>query len=208
MSSIVCCCCSRRAKAREQIDAHGIIGHALAEIIVMLLRENGRGHEDGDLFPLHDRFERGANGHFSFAVTDVAADQPVHRLGRFHVFFGRDDGPHLVGRFFVDETSFRTRAANGVVGGRDSPACDSRAAWIGSNSLATSRTATLRLRFGFRPTRAAERVQRRTRFAGADIFADEMRFGDRHIKFRRGLVGVARRVFDDETFFARFVEVA
>ena len=44
-----------------------------------------------------------------------------------------------------------------------------------------------RLLLGLRPARAAERVERRTRLARADIFADEMRLGDRHVKFRRGL---------------------
>ena len=38
------------------------------------------------------------------------------------------------------------------------------------------------------------------RLARADVFADEMRLGDGHVKFRRLIAGLAGRVFDDETF--------
>ncbi len=37
-------------------------------------------------------------------------------------------------------------------------------------------------------------------FASADVFADEMRFGDGNVKFRRLDCVAARRVFDDEAF--------
>ena len=47
------------------------------------------------------------------------------------------------------------------------------------------------LRLG--PARAAERVERRARLAGADVFADEMRLGDGDVKLGRRLVGIARR---------------
>jgi hypothetical protein len=41
------------AETREQFDANRIIRHALAEIIEMLLRQNRRRHQDGDLFAVH-----------------------------------------------------------------------------------------------------------------------------------------------------------
>ena len=56
------------------------------------------------------------------------------------------------------------------------------------------------LRLGLGPARAAERVQRRTRLAGAHVFADEMRLADGDVKFRRRLRGIVRGVFDGETF--------
>src|SRR5438034_8833727 len=40
------------------------------------------------------------------------------------------------------------------------------------------------------------------RFAGADVFADQMRLGHRHVKFGRRLVRISGRVFNDETFLA------
>ena len=52
------------------------------------------------------------------------------------------------------------------------------------------------------PARAAERVQRRMRLAGADVFADQVRLGDGHIKLRRLVAGTGGRVFDDEALGA------
>ena len=76
------------AKAREQLDANRIIRHAFAEIVEMLLRENGRRHENRNLFSAHHGLERGANGDFRFAKTNVAANQTIHWLGVFHVGLG------------------------------------------------------------------------------------------------------------------------
>ena len=48
------------------------------------------------------------------------------------------------------------------------------------------------LLLGLGPARAAERVERRTRLARADVFADQVRLGHRHIKLGRRLRRVAR----------------
>ena len=65
----------------------------------MLLRQHGRRREHCDLFAFHHRFKRGANCNFGFAVTDIAANQSIHRARTFHVLFGVDDRFELVGRF-------------------------------------------------------------------------------------------------------------
>ena len=88
-----------RTKTAEHFDAHRIIEHALPKHFEMLLRQNGGRREHGDLFAVHDRLERGANGDFGFAETDVAADQAVHRPRTFHVDLRVDDRLHLVRRF-------------------------------------------------------------------------------------------------------------
>ena len=193
-------CCSRRVRKRESNSMRtGIIRHALAKSVEMLLRQNGRRHEDGDLFAAHHGFERRADGDLGFAKADIAANQPVHRLGRFHVLFGFTDGAHLVGRFLVDERAFefalpRRVRAESVAGLRFARGLDRKQF---ARDIAHGAFGLL---LGFCPTRAAQRVQRRTGFAGADIFADQMRFGDGHVKFRRGLVGIAGRVFDHQAF--------
>ena len=74
---------------------------ALADEV--LLRQNCGGHEHSDLFPAHHGFERGADGDFRFTKAYVAANQPVHRLGAFHVELGFVDGFELVGCFLEDE---------------------------------------------------------------------------------------------------------
>ena len=92
-----------RPIARHQFDSDRIIRHALAKIVVVLLREDSGRHEDGNLFPTHHGLERRADGDFRFPETHVAADQTIHRLGAFHVGFGFDDGAHLIRRFFINE---------------------------------------------------------------------------------------------------------
>ena len=64
------------------------------------------------------------------------------------------------------------------------------------------------LRLGLGPARAAQRVERRTRLAGADVFADQVRLGDRHVELGRRLRGIARRVFDDQAFLRRHSALA
>ena len=61
---------------------------------------------------------------------------------------------------------------------------------------------SLRLRFGFRPARAPQRVERWAGFAGADVFANQMRLGDGHVELGRRLLRIRRGVFDDEAFLA------
>ena len=58
------------------------------------------------------------------------------------------------------------------------------------------------LRLGARPSGSPERVQGRPRFAGAHIFADEVSFRNRHIKFWWRLRRIVGRVFDHQTFLS------
>ncbi len=69
------------AEAGEQFHPDRIIRHSLAEGIEMLLSQDGGGNEHGDLLAIHDGFESGADRHFGFAETDIAADQSIHRFG-------------------------------------------------------------------------------------------------------------------------------
>ena len=96
-----------RAKPRQQLDAHRIIRHAFAKRIEVLLREHSGRHQHRHLLAAHDCFERGADRDFGFAIAHVAANQPVHRLGRFHVALRVHDGAHLVRRFFIHERAFK-----------------------------------------------------------------------------------------------------
>ena len=62
--------------------SNGKLGHPLAEAVKVLLGENRRRHEHGDLVAAIDRLERGPHGDFGLAEADVAAEQPVHRPRR------------------------------------------------------------------------------------------------------------------------------
>ena len=87
-----------RPKTAEHFDTHRIIEHSLPKNLEVLLREHGCWRQHGDLATIHHRFERGANRHFRFSETNIAANQAVHRPGTFHVDLCVDDGFHLVGR--------------------------------------------------------------------------------------------------------------
>src|SRR5436309_541153 len=88
-----------RSKPAEHFNPHRVIEHTLAKNLEVLLREDGRGREHGDLPSVHDCFEGCANRNLGFTEADVAADQPVHRPRLFHVDLRVDDRLHLVGRF-------------------------------------------------------------------------------------------------------------
>ena len=194
---------ARRAKTGEQFDAHGIIGHALAESVEVLLGEDGGGHEHGDLLAAHDSFEGSANGDFGFAEADVAADEAVHGLGPFEIQLSRMDRFHLVRSFLEDERAFEFALPWNI--SRKGEAFLRFARGLDGEELAGEiADGAFGGFFGFGPARAAEGVERRADFAGADVFADEVRFADGDIEFGRRVFGVAGRVFDDETFLAAF----
>src|SRR5204862_6217743 len=58
----------------------------------------------------------------------------------------------------------------------------------------------LGMSFRLRPARAGERVERRTRLARANVFADEVRFGDGNVEFRRFIARIVGSKFDYQTF--------
>jgi hypothetical protein len=63
----------------------------------MLFAEQRGRAQHGDLLAAGHRAEGGAQRDFGLAETDIAADQPVHRLARAHVFDDGSDGLRLIG---------------------------------------------------------------------------------------------------------------
>ena len=72
----------------------------------MLLRQNGRGRQQSDLFAAFDGEKRRSHGYFSLAKANVAADQAIHRFLAMHARKGFIDGALLIGCFFVFESGF------------------------------------------------------------------------------------------------------
>jgi len=189
------------AEAGEQFKADGIIGHALAEGVEVLLRQHGGGHQHGDLLAAHDRFERGADANFGFAEADIAADEPVHGLGALQVGFGFGDGARLVGRFLEEEGALELALPGNVA--REGVAGQGLAGGLDGEQVAGDIPHSLfGPGLGVGPARAAQRVERRARFARADVFADQVRFGDRHEQPGRLLAGLVRRIFKNQAFRA------
>ena len=105
-----------RAEAREHFDAHRRVGHALGEGLVVLLGEDGRWHQYGDLFVVADGLEGGAHGNFGLAITDVAADEAVHRMRRFHIGFDLFHRAQLVGCFLERECRLQLLLHGAIAG--------------------------------------------------------------------------------------------
>ena len=72
--------CSPAVRNRlMHFDDERILGQALREGAEVLLGQDGRRHQHGDLLAVVDRLERGPDGQLGLAVADVAADQAIHR---------------------------------------------------------------------------------------------------------------------------------
>ncbi len=87
----------RGIEARHRPYVHGKRGIPLGEHLEMLLDEQCRRDENGDLFTVLHRLERRPYRDLGLAVADVAADDPVHRDGFAHVGLDLLDGRELVG---------------------------------------------------------------------------------------------------------------
>ena len=169
----------------------------------MLLRQNCGGHEHGDLFAGHHRLERRADGHLGFAETDVAADQPIHRLRPLHIAFGVVDGFFLIGGFLINKSRLKLALPRGVL--RKAMTFLRLAHGLNPQHFAGEIGHRAHgFLFRFHPTLAAQRIERGTGIARANVFADEMRFAHGHIKFRWRIVRIGGCVFDDQTLVTVF----
>ena len=91
------------AEARHHFDADRPGGEAIAEVVEVLLCQQGGRHQHRHLLAVFHRQEGGAHRHFGFAETDVAAHQAVHRQRLAHVAQHRVDRLFLIRRGFERE---------------------------------------------------------------------------------------------------------
>ena len=84
----------------------------------MLLGEHRRGDENRDLGAVLHRLECRADRHLRLSVAHVAADEPVHRQGRFHVALHFLDGAELIGGLIVREGGLQLALPRRVRGER------------------------------------------------------------------------------------------
>ena len=84
-------------RKRENISMRtGNAAKRALEGFEVLKREHGGRREHGDLLAVAQRFERGSHGDFGLAEADVAAQQAVHGMRRFHVALDLFGGGKLV----------------------------------------------------------------------------------------------------------------
>ena len=72
----------------------------------MLLRENRRRYQDGNLLVVGNGLKGGTHGNFRFSVAHIAAHEPVHREGCLHILLDFLHRTKLVGRFLKGEGGF------------------------------------------------------------------------------------------------------
>ena len=93
----------RGTEAADGIHPHGKAVEPAEHGGVVLLHQDGGGGQQRRLLAVHHRLEDGPEGHLGFAVAHVAAQQPVHHPGRFHVPLDVCHRLHLVRGFLVLE---------------------------------------------------------------------------------------------------------
>ena len=170
----------------EHLDADRVAGEAVGERVAVLVGEQRRRREHGDLLAVLDRLERGPDRDLGLAEPDVAAHQAVHRVGPLHVALDVVDRAALVGRLDV-----RERVLHLVLPRRVGP---ERVA-VGVDPLLVEhdellgdlahRRPDLALRLG--EVAAAEAVQRRR--LAADVLAQRVDLVGRHVQLVAALVG-------------------
>ena len=94
------------AEAAHHLDARRGVAHALGKGLVVLLGEDGGRHQHRRLFVVADRLEGRAHRDLGLAVADVAADQAVHGVGRFHIALDLGHRAQLVGRLLEGKGRF------------------------------------------------------------------------------------------------------
>ena len=84
--------------ARKHLNTHRPVSKAIAEVIEVLLGEQGGWHQHRHLLMVFDRQESGAHRHFRFAEANIAAHQTVHRQRLAHIAQDGVNSLRLVGR--------------------------------------------------------------------------------------------------------------
>ena len=115
-------------EAGEHLDLDRKVGQPLDEGAAVLLGQNRRRHQHGDLLAALHRLERGAHRDLGLAVADVAHQQPVHRARPLHVALDLLGRLPLVGRVLVQEAALELALPLGV--GREGVAAGDLAAGV------------------------------------------------------------------------------
>ncbi len=182
-------------EAGQRLHVHRELGVPLAERPEVLLDQQGRRHEYGDLLAVLDRLEGGAHRDLGLAVADVAADQAVHGDRLLHVVLDLGDGGELVRGLGVGEGVLQLAlpgrvGAEGVSRGRHPGAVELDQ--VGGDLL----DRLLRAGLGLGPVGAAEAVQGGG--LAADVLGDLLQLVGGDVEPVAGLAALGRGVLHDQ----------
>ena len=101
-------------EAAEHGDCDRESGEPLFERFVVLITQNRCGRQHRDLFAVADRLEGCAHGDFGLAITDITADEAIHRQRRLHIALDVRNRGQLVRRLIVLKCFFEFLLPLGV----------------------------------------------------------------------------------------------
>ena len=149
----------------------------------MLKGKHGRGREYSHLFAIAKGLERSAHRDFSFAESDVAAQQAIHRLIRFHIAFDLRSGLNLIFGGRVFKRIFKLALPVGI--GRKREAFGEAPLGVELQQLFSHVAHSgFDARLGFVPRNAAQAINWRLGFACTAILLDKIHACERHIEPR------------------------
>ena len=156
---------------------------------IVLLSQNRGGHQDGHLLGVQHGLHGGPEGHLGFAEAHVAAEQPVHGGGGFHVPLDLRDAAELIVGLGIGEVVLKLPLPGGIGGKGKAHAALALGVEL-DQPLGQVLDRGLGLLFGLFPAVAAQLVQLdRGVLGGADVFIDQVHLGGRHIEHVRPLIG-------------------
>ena len=172
----------RGAEAAQDLDAHRVAEEALHRGLVVLLGQDRGRDQDRRLQAVQHALHHGAEGDLGLAVAHVAAEQAVHRGGRFHVPLDLLDAAELVPGLRVAEGVLELRLPGAVR--REGVARTALALGVEPDQLARHLLRRgLGPGLGAGPVAAAQPVQLHGPvLARADILAHQVELGRGHVE--------------------------
>ena len=172
----------RRAEAGEHFHLHREPLEPPHHRVVMLERQDGGGHQQHALLALGHAFERRAQRHLRLAEAHVPAQQPIHRHRALHVPLDFLDAAELILRLLVFEPPLEivlplpVRIEGEPRGGHP-------LAVQGDKLLGDVPDRRAHPGLGLLPLLAPQAVELDLHLVlGADIFADQIQLGHRHVQ--------------------------
>ena len=87
----------RRTSTGDVVDTDGEVLQSLGEGAVVLVCQDRRRDEDGDLLAVGGSLEGGTHGYLRLSEADIPTEETVHRVGALHIGLHSGDGSSLVG---------------------------------------------------------------------------------------------------------------
>ena len=190
------------SKPADHLDHDGEAAHPLPEGVEVLLGEHGGGHEQGHLFPAHDRLEGGPKRDLGLAETDVAADQAIHGQGVLHVGLGVSNRLELIRGFPEGKGRLEFPLPGGVLW--ESEARVEAAPSLGFKQLGrVVKGRPFRRLAGLLPLAASDPSELWTDLRQPDIAGDEMGFVKRDVEGYAGVEFERKNLADLASRFNR-----